>query len=199
MALYDEYLITVEVKRIDERLGVEHLPLAEGRGVQYDLFTNVPGVGLIKPAAGLLLTLAQLIHARKSDVIQNIGIDVKRRAVEGVEGPASGYDDVIVAVHAHFACDHVAAAEFFSERLVAGLFDLAHGVPHLDDGKLLFVVQHRYGRPVGIEHAHRGRCEVIHAAKRRAGVFKHACKALIHTLCYDDDIRLGSELFKAAA
>ena len=102
-------------------------------------------------------------------------------------------------MHAHLPCDHVAAAEFLAERLIAGLFDLAHCVPHLDNGKLLFVMQHGYRRPVGIEHAHGSGRKVVHAAKRDKSVFEHARKAFVGALCYDNNVCFRFQFNKAAA
>ena len=199
VTLYDEHLAAVKVERIDKRLGVERLPLAECGGIKHDLFASQAGVGFVKLPPGFVLTLAQLIHARQTDIVQNIRLDIERGAVKRIKRPAAGDDNVIVAVHAHLVRDHVAASEFLAERLIAGLFDFAHCVPHLDNGKLLFVMQHGHRRPVGIEHAHgRGR-KVIHAFERDKSVFEHARKVLVGALCYYNNVCFRFQLNKAAA
>ena len=161
--LYNKHLLCVEGESLDKLRGLERLTLAEGGGVEDDLASSEPGIGLVKLPLCLGLTLAEPIHAGQADIVENVGAHAEGGAVEGVEGSAAGNDDVIVAVHAHLAGDNVAPAEFLAQRLIAGLFDLAHGVPHLDDSELLFVVKHGNCRPIGVQKAYPRGGEVVHA------------------------------------
>ena len=113
---------------------------AEGRRVQNDRFLFPFRISRKEAPAVFLPLRKQPIDPRQPAVDQLVLRLVERLLIEWVPCLASGDDIIIVFMHLHQMCHLRAAAGRLAQGLIAGLFDLAKRVPHLDYRQCFFMM-----------------------------------------------------------
>ena len=113
---------------------------AEGRRIQDDHFLFQFRIGRKKTLPVFFPLRKQPIDARQSAIDELVLRLVERLLIEWVPCLASGDDIILVFMHLHQMCHLRTAAGRLAQGLIAGLFDLAKRVPHLDYRQCFFMM-----------------------------------------------------------